>query len=244
MAYSLKNKVGEGGFTLIELVVVVAIIGIMTAMAAYTYFAQVARMKLNGDVRKVDQVLQQAKMHAITYSVPTGVVFVRRDGNAIGRNPDEFYIFSDSTGNGLYTDDDTPCKGCKEDGTPLRCSPTDSFPSCAATSAYLKTHDNIVDGPFVLETGDYFTLLFGSKNPTADARFTAAGYEYILYDSMGHVIYPLSPVGADSRRIYLQNHSKAKDITQADRGAVQITFLTGVSQVIRLGPAPVDEWLH
>ncbi len=243
----------ERGFTLIEMMVVLTIIGILTALASYSYYAQISRMRLNGDVRKVDQGIQQAKMHAVSSGIPTGVVFCRRDGTAYGKYPDEFYIFIDSTsvlnpgtGDNLYTDkspQDQPCTGCKEDGTPIRCSTAVAYPNCKAGSSYLNTHDNIVDGPYQLEPGDYFTLIFNSKSPAA-GTFSAYDSEFILFDQFGKVVFPLPSFSTlpDSRLIYMQNHPKSRNNTMADRVAVQVNFTSGVSQVLRLGPTPADDW--
>jgi prepilin-type N-terminal cleavage/methylation domain-containing protein len=252
MAQMETVRHGERGFTLIELMVVLTIIGILTALASYSYFAQISRMRLNGDVRKVDQAMQQAKMRAVSSGIPTGVVFCRRDGAASGNNPDELYIFIDSaggaspgTGDNLYTDkspEDRPCTGCKEDGTPIRCSTADAYPNCNAGSSYLNTHDNIVDGPYPLEPGDYFTLIFNSKSP-ATGTFSAYDSEFILFDQFGRVLFPTaSSAVPDSRLIYMQNHPKSRDNTMADRVAVQVNFTSGVSQVLRLGPKSEDDW--
>ena len=272
MAHAPNMKRGEPGFTLIEMMVVMTIIAVLAGLAGYTYFTQVARMKLNGDVRKLDQTLQQAKMFAVSTGVPAGVVFLRRDGEAIGNQPDQMFIFKDSApapiaghtlGDKHFTNPDgyPPCHGCLVNKIydpsitktgdprvkryiPVRCNPIDTFPDCTTTpnnSMSLQTDDVLVDGPITLETGDYFTLILGSKNPKVDPRFSTPQYEYILFDPMGQVVYPTTESTTD-KSIYLQNHPNQKDITLADRGAVQVNWISGVNRVIRVGPVPKDDW--
>jgi len=243
----MRTKLNPTGFTLIEMAVVMTIIAVLAAIATYTYYAQIQRMRLNGDVRTVDQALQQAKMRALATGVPCGVVYWRRGGDDRTAAPDEFWVFMDSTGDNSYTDADNPCKGCKEDGTPIHC-PGASAPECKDSATvetdYTDTHDLILDGPFVLEKGDYFTRIFGSRGPTKGdvQQYTDAGYEYILFGPLGGVVSPRTPAITRDRRIYLQNHPRQKDGLTADQAAIEMIFATGVSRVVPTGPAPPNAW--
>jgi prepilin-type N-terminal cleavage/methylation domain-containing protein len=287
MAHSSTMKLGEQGFTLIEMTVAMMIIFILAAMAIYTYIPLIGRLRLSADVRKVDQALQQAKMYAVSRGVAAGVVYFRRDGAATGTTPDEMYIFLDTATVGTdikerYTDDDKPCHGCvmnkiyncqldplcnpncatdtlcnttdthalvRKEFIPVRCDSKDTFPDCTnrpLPSDYMKKHDVIVDGPIPLENGDYFTRILGSTNPAATSIFSTYKYEFILFDPFGGVIYPDPATAAtvDSRRVYLQNHPvRASSGASVDRAAVQMNFVGGLSQVVRLGPAAQDAWL-
>ena len=73
MSRSPEMKLAEQGFTMIEMVVVMAIIATLAGLAIYTYIPMIGRLRLSTDVRKVDQALQQAKMHALSNGVPAGV---------------------------------------------------------------------------------------------------------------------------------------------------------------------------
>jgi len=264
MTRSPKTKLAEQGFTMIEMVVVMMMIVILAGIAAYTYIPMIGRLRLSSDVRKVDQALQQAKMRAVASGVPTGVIFYRREGAATANNPDEMYIFSDSVMDGHLTmvsgTNDPPCRGCKvnsiynpaiTDGKnpasqqfiATRCKSSDTFPNCK-TGTYRTTHDDIVDGPIPLESGDYFTRILDSKN-TGDTKFSISyGREFILFDQFGKVVFPASTtsVTVNSRRIYLQNHPNLKGKDMADRAAVQLIWASGVTQVVRMGPAHQNDW--
>lgn len=236
------------GFTLIEMAVVMIIIAILAATAGYTYYSQIQRMRLSADVRKVDQALQQAKMRAVASGIPCGVVFWRRGGNDRTKTPDEIWVFMDSVRDNSYTDDDLPCTGCREDGTPISC-PKVSKPNCRDSATvgtdYTDTHDLIVDGPYALETGDYFARILGSKNPTSGgvAEFAAAGYEFILFDPLGGVSSPrLLTTAVDSRRIYLQNHPRQRAGSMAEQAAIEVTFATGITRTIPRGQVAKDAW--
>lgn len=277
MTRSPKMKPAEQGFTLIEMAVVMSIIMIFVGIAFYSYIPMIGRLRLNSDVRKVDQALMQAKMRAVATGVPTGVIFYRRDGAATANTPDEMYIFTDSTVNNRLSDDDTPCKGClmnkiyncaldplcnpgaptttdpaSKEFLPIHCNPGDTAPSdtdCKVGSAYMNTHDIIVDGPLPLESGDYFTRILDCKIPSCSTFSTGPGSpygsEFILFDQFGKVVFPESTtaVTVDSRRIYLQDHPGLGGSGMSDRAGVELTsWASGVTRVVRLGPAEQDEW--
>ena len=61
---SRRNLHGQRGFTIIELVVVVVIIGILVTLAISTYISSVGRIRLRTDARAVIQSLQMARIKA------------------------------------------------------------------------------------------------------------------------------------------------------------------------------------
>ena len=254
----VRKKLNQKGFTLIEMAVVMSIIAVLSALAGYTYYTQIQQMRLNGDVRTVDQALQQAKMQSVSSGVPCGVVFWRQGGNDRTAAPDEFWIFMDTTRDHSYSDDDFPCTGCKpnpsedpanpyDDYTPINC-PGMSAPTCtddpAVTTDYIDTNDVMIDGPYVLERGDYFTRIFGSNSAAGGGvqNFIDAGYEYILFDPLGGVRSPSTPLAADDRRIHIQNHPRQNAEAQAEQGAIELIFATGVTRVVPRGPVDKDAW--
>jgi len=248
----VRKKLNQKGFTLIEMAVVMAIIAVLAALAGYSYYTQIQQMRLSGDVRQVDQTLQQAKMQAVSSGVPCGVVFWRKGGEDRTKEPGEFWIFMDTTGDNRYTDDDTPCMGCQpnpdpnedpadpdDDYTKINCPkaapPTSCVDDPTVTTDYIDTNDVILDGPFVLERGDYFTRIFGSKD-------MSAGYEYILFSPLGGVVSPPTPLVQANRRIHIQNHPRQNAEAQAGQGAIELIFATGVTRVVPRGPVDKDAW--
>jgi prepilin-type N-terminal cleavage/methylation domain-containing protein len=260
----VRKKLNQKGFTLIEMAVVMTVIAILAALAGYSYYTQIQQMRLSGDVRQVDQTLQQAKMQAVSSGVPCGVVFWRKGGDDRTKEPGEFWIFMDTTGDNRYTDpgNDLPCTGCKpnpldassissDDYTPIHC-PKAGNPNCVddptVTTDYIDTNDVILDGPFVLERGDYFTRIFGSNDAITggvtefSSPPTGAGYEYILFDPLGGVRSPRTPLVQANRRIHIQNHPRQNAEAQADQGAIELIFATGVTRVVPRGPVDKDAW--
>lgn len=78
---NIKNK-KSAGFTLIELMVVIAIIGVMTAMAGPSFSSWIPKMKLKADTREKVNYLRQARSRAIAENAQYGIYF-NTDNNQI-----------------------------------------------------------------------------------------------------------------------------------------------------------------
>ena len=66
---------GEKGFTLVELIIAIAIMIIMAAIAVPNFQSTMARMRLNGAARQVMTDLMAARMRAVTLNARVKVAF-------------------------------------------------------------------------------------------------------------------------------------------------------------------------
>jgi len=83
----------NNSFTLIELLIVIAIMGIMAAMAVPSYQTFMAQRRLNGAARQVMSDLMAARMKAITQNNEFKVFFLA-DGH-------QYQILDDDNNNGI-----------------------------------------------------------------------------------------------------------------------------------------------
>lgn len=66
------------GFTLLELLMVVAVMGLLGTVATAGYYAAVSSMEVRGAKESVASVIQAAQQRAATDHVPTGVIFCNK----------------------------------------------------------------------------------------------------------------------------------------------------------------------
>lgn len=73
MKLRLKNK--NSGFTLVELMVVIAVIGIMAGIAIPNFFSFLPKSRLRSAARDIVSCLQEMKLRAIKENATTVIVF-------------------------------------------------------------------------------------------------------------------------------------------------------------------------
>src|SRR6187401_2556129 len=67
------NRKRQAGFTLMEMIVVVAIIGILALISAPAFLRMINRYKLTGTAREVNSLMQAARLEAIKLNAPAQV---------------------------------------------------------------------------------------------------------------------------------------------------------------------------
>jgi len=86
------------GFTLLELIIVIAIIAILSAIGAPTFSSYMATRRLNGAARQVQSDLFAARMRAISDNKLVAVSFI---------NNNQYTIFFDNNNNGSIDSGET-----------------------------------------------------------------------------------------------------------------------------------------
>src|SRR3989304_428571 len=95
----------QSGFTLLELMIVIAIMGIMAAMAVPSYQTYMAQRRLNGAARQVMSDLMAARMKAITQNNEFKVFFPGSHSGALSGNH-QYQILDDDDDDGASSTDE------------------------------------------------------------------------------------------------------------------------------------------
>lgn len=75
-----RSRRAAAGFTLVELLVVLALIGILALIGLPWMFGTLNRAKLVGAARETATIMQLARMESVKYSVPTQVIYDSANG--------------------------------------------------------------------------------------------------------------------------------------------------------------------
>jgi prepilin-type N-terminal cleavage/methylation domain-containing protein len=94
----MRIKTGQSGFTLVELMVVIAVIGILLAIAVPNFLSWQPNMRLRSAARDIFSVMSRAKIEAIKRHANVTVLF---------NSPGDSYIMflDDGTGGGTSEDE-------------------------------------------------------------------------------------------------------------------------------------------
>jgi prepilin-type N-terminal cleavage/methylation domain-containing protein len=167
------------GFTLLELVMVIAIITIVGAISTPAYLNYIASSRLKSNAVQIYSLLQEAKMLAIKNGAPSHVFF------DTSSSPPSMTIYSDQGTNASWNnggDDKVYCQYCFE--STIKYGHGDASVNATASKGTYFASDNVTHGGNDLD----FTAL-GTSNPPS-------GYVYIQNaNNESYSIGTLSPTG-------------------------------------------------
>jgi len=213
------NHGGEKGFSIIELMIVMSILGILITMAIFSYMSAIDRIKLQGDVRELNGTLQLARMRSISSGISHGVAFWRRDGSAKGTSPDAYFVFVDCNNDLKFTDNG--------DG-PGNNKAINSWDECKTSLGY----DPILRGEKFkpLTNGNYFTTIFGSTSK--DTAKNGADLEFVAFNALGQAMWGISTLVSGDSDIFMQNHHVQKGDNTVDKAGVRVFGGSGATDLL------------
>jgi type II secretory pathway pseudopilin PulG len=202
---------------MIEVLLVVAIFGIMVALAVTTYVGAAGAMKVRGAARELNGALQLAKMRAMVTGIPHGVAIDRANFYTAPGSPCYYMIFADCNRDLKFT------------GASLFSSPLYANPGTCTGADQQLAEKRIVS----LDSGICFTTFLGSKG-------TGSDLDSLVFDAMGMAFNGGSGSIADGN-IFIQSDAEMKNGT-VNRAGVVVRGMTGITDTIPMDAVAKDAW--
>jgi len=170
-----KNRRREKGFTVIEIMIVLVIIGILVMLGISTYISFIGRYRLTTDGRTLSQYLQEARLRSISTGIPHGIAFIRATSGQ-----DRYFIFMDCARNGgsgadmIYTD---------PDNNPDNNAPLKTLGDCNTSSYDPRIRDEAM---IVLAPGNQLGGIIGYTGANTPL---SAPLPFICFNNVGQAVW-------------------------------------------------------
>ena len=217
----MNNFKSQKAFTLIEVVVTMAVLAIAVGLGVSYIVTQRPRMRVNGDAFAISQSLLKAKTLTVTEHAPFGIAFLTQ-----GAAPNltfHYFVFRDSDNNGQFTDlDNNPFVQCEHIGDPMRGAP-------AGTNCAIGGEDPVCQNQYLqLDNANFMVSIFGLNPPNPGSPPIV-----ILFSPLGNVMSPTgAPMGANT--IIIQSRQLfQREPRVSYQGGVQIDLASGNNRRIQ-----------
>lgn len=228
---TLTREDKNQGFTLIELMIVFAIISFLAAMAITTFLGSRQTAALRNENRELAMTLQVARMRAISTGLAHGVAFERRDGDTPAtKGPDCYAIFMDCTSDGHYTDNDSTLANNWEGNVVSNTSQCPGSPP--------KTVDPMIQGQAIkcLSPRNYFARILGTTK-LGEGSSADGALEYILFTPMGQATQGGALVSGE---IFIQDHVNSGG--KVESAGVRVIGGAGMAETLPLRFVDPEAW--